>query len=858
MSSKVQFKSAHADVNLKIANGTTNLGKVKNQVLTWKDLVKKLSDPTVTKEALKQYLKLPKERQDQLKNVNGYWIGGHCDGGRRATAAIQWRYVITFDIDDAPADIVERLELGLTGLSGYEWAAHSTRKHTPDKPRLRITIPLAKPLDADRYMPAARIVAALLDSTMDMVDDVSFRVAQMMYWPSHSADSEFVFIHNRGVLLDAQAVLDAFGDWRDFTKLPFSEKQGQKRPSAKKAEDPTTKPGIIGAFCRAYDVEVAIRVFLPDVYAPGNMQSGKPRYSFIGGSTTNGAVVEDGGLFLYSYHSTDPCSDRLVNAWDLVRIHLFGSLDGDKPEDEVSPGKRASFKRMVEHVSRDERVLSEFTDLASAFEDLEPEEPEDPAGAQTEPDVGDESEPAGPRYDDDIEDLIGGTPKPRKPTPLERMNKKHAIARIGGDTVALTFDRDGGVHFGSLTDLNTFYANVPMPTVNGGSEPISAWWSKQPGRRSYPGGVSFAPGGCPATTYNLWTGFAVRPNPKGSCALFLAHVREIVCSGNEAQFRYVIGWLAHMVQRPQEKPGVALVLRGVKGAGKDTVGDYVGDLSPRHHVTISNMEHLTGKFNAHQERALLLHVEEGFWAGNPAAVGALNRIITAESSMIERKGYDPVEMPSVVRIFITSNEDWVVPATAGERRYAVFDVNPTKARNRAYFAKIRHERDNGGLGALLHYLQTYDLSDFDVGVPPNTQGLANQKLVGLRNLDAWWYDVLTNGNLPRSSGFDENETWDEGVVRVNMEAFYGAYKDWLRDRRHHGELLGQKAFGHKLLTLVPERKRIQQRAGRERVWRYILPPLGSCRASFESWLGVKVEWDGDLEDDDDSDIMELL
>ena len=226
------------------------------------------------------------------------------------------------------------------------------------------------------------------------------------------------------------------------------------------------------------------------------------------------------------------------------------------------------------------------------------------------------------------------------------MNRRHAIAQIGGDTVALTIRTDGGVSFGSLTDLNTLYANVPMPTRNGGEEPISRWWARQPARRTYPNGVVFNPARTPPGAYNLWSGFSVKPNPKSSCALILAHIKDVVCEGDEAQFQMVNHWLARMIQKPGEKPGVALVLRGVKGAGKDTLGDYVGALFPKHHVTISNMEHLTGKFNAHQERALLLHVEEGFWAGNPQAVGSLNRLITAETAMIERKRYDAIEMPS--------------------------------------------------------------------------------------------------------------------------------------------------------------------------------------------------------------------
>jgi hypothetical protein len=36
---------------------------------------------------------------------------------------------------------------------------------------------------------------------------------------------------------------------------------------------------------------------------------------------------------------------------------------------------------------------------------------------------------------------------------------------------------------------------------------------------------------------------------------------------------------------------------------------------------------------------------------------------------------------------------------------------------------------------------------------------------------------------------------------------------------------------------------------------YVLPSLAECRAAFEAWIGAKIAW---AEDDDDSDILELL
>lgn len=361
---------AHADLRLDIATGNRNFGKVHNKEIRWLDHIHSLAKPCVTTEKFAAYIKLPKSEQDTLKGRPGFWVGGPCDNGRRAADAIRYRSVITLDSDEVPAKILDHLQEGLTGISGYEFVVHSTRKHTPDKPRLRIAIPLKKPIAADKYDAVARIIASKLDPSMDSFDDVSFRAPQMMFYPSCSADSEFFFLHNQGELLDGEKILEEFGDWQDHTRLPYSERYGQKRPSAKEAQDPRTKQGYIGAFCRAYPIEGAINRFIPDTYIPSAKRSGKPRYTYTGGSTANGAVVEDGGLFLYSHHSTDPCSGRLVNAFDLIRIHRFGILDWGKRED-TSPAELPSFKAMVEFIRNDAAVLEEYkSNLADTFDDV--------------------------------------------------------------------------------------------------------------------------------------------------------------------------------------------------------------------------------------------------------------------------------------------------------------------------------------------------------------------------------------------------------------------------------------------------------------------------------------------------------
>ena len=824
----------------------SNLGKVRNRKVTWADMLKRLSTPVVTREKFHQFLTLPKEDQDALKNVGGFFIGAHCANGRRASNAITERNSITLDIDNAKPGIVEMLELGFTGISHYEFAVHSTRKHTRAKPRLRAIFPLAKPIPADMYPAAARVLAAMLDDTMDSVDDVSFRVAQMMFYPSHSADSPFVFLHNTGILLDAEAMLKAWGDWRDFQALPYSEKQGRKRQAAKKAEDPTEKTGIIGAFCRAYDVPAAIDHFLSDVYVPGDQASGKPRFTYLGGSTSNGFVVEDNGLFGYSYHTTDPASDRLCNAFDLVRIHKFGAFDPENASDDTPPGKLPSFKKMVELVSMDESVLAEFNphleELAESFTD------EDVAEHVNGHTNGHE-----PWMDDsEIAAMLGAEPairvdkpkKKKKLSPLETMNGKHAIVRMGGKTLAMTFGQDGKVDFGKVADLHLYYANQPMPKPAGGIEPVSAWWLKHPERRTYGGGVVFAPGKpTRPNTYNLWTGFAVAPDPTASCRLFREHILKVVCSGDQEQYRYVMGWFAHMIQHPDEKPGVAMVLRGKKGAGKDTVAEYVGALFPKHYVMVNRMEQLTGKFNAHQAQALLLHVEEGFWAGDRAAAGSLQSVITASTSLIEPKGVDPFMVDSFLRVFISSNEKWVVPTSPDERRYAVFNVSESHLQDKPYFAALRREMAGGGLGGLLHFLQSFDLSDFDVRAVPNTTGLADQKAAGLKGTRAFWYELLESGELTADDG--QTRDWASGPLRVGIERLHQLYKDWMGERRSfgHGQIESKIAFGRELQQLCPSKRTGQMGTYPNRHEVHKLPDLASCRADFDRAMGSGLSWE---------------
>lgn len=320
-----------------------------NQTLYWSELVEKLKTPVRSTESLAEYLKMPKSKQDELKDVGGF--SGQLSGNRRKASNIIGRDLIALDLDNIPAggttDILKRLE----GL-GCSYLTYSTRKHMESKPRLRVLFPLSRTATADEYEPIARKIGSLIG--IELCDPSTFENSRLMYNPSCCADSQYVFHFADKPFLDTDGLLAMYNNWSDISEWPEVPGEGNKHKSlAAKQGNPLEKSGIIGDFCRQYNIHEAIETFLPGIYEPTDDGSG--RYSFVGGSTVGGAIVYDNDLFLFSHHATDPCSGRLVNAFDLVRLHKFGDLDDEaKPDTPVN--KLPSFVEMAKLAGNDPKV----------------------------------------------------------------------------------------------------------------------------------------------------------------------------------------------------------------------------------------------------------------------------------------------------------------------------------------------------------------------------------------------------------------------------------------------------------------------------------------------------------------------
>ena len=314
--------------------------------MRWSEFVTKLAKPERTAETFGEYKSYPKPKQDELKDVGGF-VGGTLLNGRRKNEAAGVRYLITLDADTIEPGGTQRVINQVAAL-GCAYVIYSTRKHEGASPRLRIIVPLDQEAGPEEYEAVARKLAAFID--INIFDPTTFEPVRLMYWPSCSCDSEYVFLYEDKPFLSLQGMLSLYTDWRnieEWPQVPGAVKLRER--SAKKQGDPLSKTGIVGAFCKNYGIEEAMAVFIPGTYEP----AGNDRYTYTGGSTVGGAVVYE-DKFIYSHHATDPCSGKLCNAFDMVRLHLFGEDDAESLPD-TPTNKLPSYSSMCQFISgRDE------------------------------------------------------------------------------------------------------------------------------------------------------------------------------------------------------------------------------------------------------------------------------------------------------------------------------------------------------------------------------------------------------------------------------------------------------------------------------------------------------------------------
>jgi Family of unknown function (DUF5906) len=412
----------------------------------------------------------------------------------------------------------------------------------------------------------------------------------------------------------------------------------------------------------------------------------------------------------------------------------------------------------------------------------------------------------------------------------EQLNQTHALVIVGDKTAVMKTSTEEGVQLLTVAAFNTWFDNkfVYYGTKR---EPLGRHWLSHPNRRQYEGLV-FAPNRNVPGHYNLWRGFAVEPRP-GDCSKFLAHMRENICQENESIYKWVMGWFAQIFQHPEDKQDTSLVSRGKQGVGKSKVGEVIGSLLGRHCLCVAEPRYVTGRFNAHMAQLLMLHADEAFWAGDRSAEGKLKDMISGKRHPIEFKGKEAFWVANYMRLFITGNPDWMVPAGWEERRFAVLDAGERHMKDHPYFAALDEQMNNGGREALLHYFLNFDLSGINLREIPKTNALLDQKMASFSVEQDWWFDVLHRGELPKLENGCE-------CLKLELHASY------LRRMEKVGRRGSPRATETKLgmfLSKVVGPGLDKNVRDDKRRYLYRFPPLKECRERFAKLTQSTIAWE---------------
>lgn len=349
----------------------------------------------------------------------------------------------------------------------------------------------------------------------------------------------------------------------------------------------------------------------------------------------------------------------------------------------------------------------------------------------------------------------------------------------------------------SKDEIANAMANRAVQLDNGTHVPLFKFWNGHSARNEV-SRVVYAPGcgsidECGTPILNLYQGLSRKPR-EGQWTLMRSHLLKVICQGNLKLYQYLLGWMAHLIQRPDAAPGVVVVLRSlVEGVGKTTVVEWLCSMLGRHALMLNDPSQLLTKFNAHLEDKSFVGVNEPSWPGIKDAEAKLKSMITDAFITIERKHGGVYQVPNNLHFMFTTNAEWAVPAGSRARRYLVLDVDPSKAGNRDYFDALYREAANGGIEAMLHVLMSFRLDRFDLRSVPITDALKDQQERSLPLEAQWALDLVDRDGI----GFGGSSNFFGRKVTARM--LYDDYEAYVRSRRRHP--MSSVTFG-KYLTRV--------------------------------------------------------
>jgi hypothetical protein len=446
-------------------------------------------------------------------------------------------------------------------------------------------------------------------------------------------------------------------------------------------------------------------------------------------------------------------------------------------------------------------------------------------------------------------------------TALQHLQDRFAIIDLSGEIRVVDRHQIADILSGGHEGEVSFYKKVDaellmkralerLPMASKPSDVVRDFWVS-PNTLQYEA-TAFSPLTRPPTTLNFWVGPTVQPAP-GCWVLLRDYLRDVICGGNSNAYDYLVQYMAHMIQRPEEKPGVMVVLLGGQGTGKGVYFSLLRAIWPRTTLQVSDVEQVIGKFNAALERNFVVCMDEALFYGDRRAIDRLKSTVTEQFIQIEQKYQPSRSIESVHRFFASSNHEHFANVERDDRRFLFLRLSATRQQDTTYFSAVTAAiNDPGTLNALAYYLQRKDISGFNVRVKPKTDEQTTQKLRSLQGFERFWYEVLTSADLAGNGHL--SGTWTADVF-VSTSSLLHSYREFDRNaQRHH--TLQEAQVADTIRRICPSAKRRRETVepsyprtqGQKRGFRF--PAIKTARDEFSTYLGCDLVWEeGEINDD---------
>lgn len=348
--------------------------------------------------------------------------------------------------------------------------------------------------------------------------------------------------------------------------------------------------------------------------------------------------------------------------------------------------------------------------------------------------------------------------------------------------------------------------------------------------------ITFSPLSKGSSVLNLWIGPTVEASSHGSCQIILDFILQNICNNQRDIYEYLISFLAHMVQKPEEKPGVMIVLLGGQGVGKGTFFGLLQTIWNKTSVLVSSIDQVLGRFNGILERNYIVMLDEALFSGDKKAAEKLKSLITEEYMVIENKYEHQKSITSYHRFFGASNKSHFVNVDADDRRFLFLRVSEFKAQKDEYYKPIRDAfKNDETIGTFLNHLQKIDISTFKYRQRPKTSEHTSQKIQSLKGFERWWFEELTNP-MSISAWVD-----DAKVNFISSQSLIELYKSSDRNSDRYS-IIQLNQISMILKKLCPSMSSVRTKINNKSMRGYDVPKLDLARREFEQYIGSKIDW----------------